>query len=137
MANYSNAGNAAFRITAFAVGGTAVLGKIRNSLEKVVNREVIQTDAVNTPEKRPVDFIDARMTTEFLGWTSFLPETTTANTAVLTFSEVNGTTGSAVSFGPLLPSGYRAGIQRRNGGNPMAQDFELEGSTFATETFSM
>lgn len=135
--SYSGAGNAAFRITGFALGAASYGGKIRSSFEKVVNREVIQTDAVNTPEQRPVDNIDARMTIEFLGWTSNLPETTAASTAVLTFSEVGGTTGSAVSYGPMLPSGYRAGIQRRNGGNPMAQDLELQGSTFATETFTM
>ncbi len=134
---YSNAGNAAFRITGAAVGGSAYSGKIRNSFEKIVNREVIQTDAVNTPEKRPVDNIDARMTNEFLAWDTNLPETTAATTAVLTFSEVGGTTGSSVSYGPMVVSGYRAGIQRRNGGNPMAQDLELQGSTFTTETFSM
>lgn len=134
---YSGAGNAAFRITGYALGSSAYLGKIRSSFEKIVNREVIQTDAVNTPEKRPVDNIDARNTIEFLGWDTNLPETTAAATATLTFSEVGGTSGSTVAYGPMLPSGYRAGIQRRNGGNPMAQDLELQGSTFSTETFSM
>lgn len=137
---YSGTGNAAFRITAFAHGVSTYLGKIRTSFEKIINREVIQTDAVNTPEKRPVDSVDARFTIEMLAWDSNLPQTTSANTVVLTFSEVGGQTGNTVTYGNMLPSGYRAGIQRRNGGNPMAQDFELQDpgpNGLATETFAM
>ena len=134
--SYSSAANAAFRITGFAQGSNNYLGKIRTSFEKIINREVIQTDAVNTPEQRPVDNIDARITIEFLGWTSFLPETTSKADTVLTFSEVGGTTGSTLTYPNMLVSGYRAGIQRRNGGNPMAPDLEMVGSSFS-ETFAM
>ena len=137
MAAYSGVRDAAFRITGYALGAASYLGKIRFSGEKIVNREVLQTDAVNTPELRPVDSIDARNTIEMLGWDTQLPETTSATTATLTFSEAGGDTGATVAYGPLLPSGYRFGIQRRNGGNPMAQDLELQGSTFTTETFTM
>lgn len=135
MAAYSTAGNAAFRITGFHLGAAAYLGKIRSSFEKIVIREPIQTDAINTPEKRPVDNIDARSTIEYLAWDTNLPETTTPGTSALAFSEVDGTASGSQSFAPMVPSGYRAGIQRRNGGNPMAQDLELVG-TALVELFS-
>jgi len=133
---YSSVANAAFRITGFAQGANSYLGKTRVSTEVIIAREVIMTDAVNTPEGRPVSEKDARQTIEFLGWSTFLPETTAAASTVLTFSEVGGTTGSTLTYPAMLVSGYRTGIQRRNGGNPMAQDLEMVGQSF-TETVSM
>ncbi len=133
---YSTAGDAAVRITGLAHGSSAMLGKIGIQFEKVVSREVIQTDAVNTPEQRPESEVDARITAMILGWDSSIPSTRSAASVVITFSEANGDTGATVTYPTMLASGYRSGINRRAGGNPMALDFELQASSFS-ETFSM
>lgn len=124
---YAGANNAAFRITGFTFGnGTAFLGKISFMLEKVVMREVLQTDEINYPEARPIDNLDSRATVEFLGWDATAADDEGPDDLAIEGDEAGGGPW-AIAAGQYQVGGFRLGVRRRNGGNPMAQDFEQEG----------
>ncbi len=127
------ANSAAFRLTGFAQAANSYLGKIRSMFEYIITDEVIQIDGDNFPSARPVDNLDMRQTIEMLDMTSFLPNTTAAANTVTTATEA-GAGGSAVlTAGAMVCRSVRHGVLRRNGGNPMSQDFYLQGTpTFTT-----
>ncbi len=130
---WANTGSAAFRITGFTHVSASFLGKIRTMFEYLITDEVLQADAENYPTSRPVDNLDMRQTIEMLDLTSFLAHTTTAGNTTTSFSEANGSGSGTLVAGAMVCRSVRHGISRRNGGNPMAQDFYLQGSpTFTT-----
>jgi hypothetical protein len=134
--SFVNAKNAAFRLTTFQhANGNNYNSKVRCSFEKSVQYEVLATDAINYPEARGLDAIDARATIEALDWTGKMAETTSAGNLTIAGNEAVGSGTFSNSFGAMKVCGYRSGVMRRNGGNPMAQDFELEGAL--TETITM
>ena len=67
---YATEANAGFRISGFLWNSVAkCLGRVRATIEKIVEREVLQADTNNTPTSRPVNVLDARSTLEFLDQT--------------------------------------------------------------------
>jgi len=131
--SFTGTGSAAFRITGFEHGSHAYAGKIRTMFEFIITDEVIQMDAINYPGSRPVDNLDQRQTLSFLDLTSFLPPDTDAASTTTSFSEANGSGNGTLVAGDMVPRSVRHAIVRRNGGNPMEQDFYLEGEpTFTT-----
>lgn len=130
---YSDEANAPFRITGFTHGSASFLGQVRMLFEKIVTDEPMAADANNFPVSRPVDFVDSRITTDFLNLAAPLAETTTKADVTTTLSEAGGSSGSLL-MGKMLPRSVRGGIMRRNGGNPTSQDFHQVGALTMTPT---
>lgn len=126
--NYANEANAGFRITGFLWNSVAkCLGRVRASIEKIVEREVIQADGNNTPTSRPVNVLDARGTLEFLDQAGGLSHTTAAALAEFDYTEANGSAGS-IQIGNMLMSSVHHNWGRNMGGFGIGQDMELEGA---------
>lgn len=136
--SYGGAGNAGFRHSAwtFDKAGTpkTITGKIRALMEKMVQYEPLDADANNFPEFRALDFIDARLTMEFLDTAGALAETLAAKNLTVDYLEANGTSGVAVVMGPVLPGSVTHTMGRRMGGFNVAQIFELSGTLNYTPT---
>lgn len=131
---YTNAANAAFRLTGFTHNATSFLGKIRSMFEKIITDEPLFEDGTNTPSSRPVDSIDARVTIDYLDQTGGVAHTVAAANTTQSFSEANGSGSGTVVLGKMVPRSIRGGVMRRNAGNAQSQDFYLEGAL--TETYT-
>jgi len=125
---YADANDAAFRLTGFSHGAAAFAGRIGFTLEKAVVRETLQTDGVNYPEARPTDNLDSRTSIRCLDYGSVLAETTTKNSMTISGTEADGGAWSLALGTNYLVGGFRIGFARRNGGNPVEQDFDLVGA---------
>lgn len=123
---YVNTGDAGFRMTTTS-GLATFIGKIRMMLEKLIEREVIQADAENTPTERPVDLIDARVVVETLDANMAVSEGTSAANLTSNFTTADGGSGSLV-IGPLVGSGVQHEKARRMGGFRHQQTLEMKGS---------
>lgn len=135
---YAGAGNAGFRHSAwtFDKSGTprTIAGKIRALMEKMVQYEPLAADANNFPEFRGLDFIDARLTMEFLDTSGALAETLAPKNLTVDYLEANSTSGVSVVMGPVSPGSVTHTMGRRMGGFNVAQIFELNGTPTYTAT---
>lgn len=131
---YSNEGNAGYRHTSWAFGATPLAGKIRLLIEKICNREAIMADDNNTPQARPIDEEDARVTAEFLDNAGGIDTSEEADALTSTFSEANGSGSGGVVIGDVLPGSITHTQGRKQGGFTVAQVFELEGDLTYTPT---
>lgn len=131
---YVTTADAGFRISTLKFGATTLLGAIRATLEKIVEREVLQAEEENNPTARPVDRIDARAVYGILDGSSVIAETATPANCVANFKEADGGAGS-VTLGPMLGGGWTANMARNQGGHQWEQEFNHEG-TVLTETIS-
>ena len=131
---YVTTGDAGFRISALKFGATTLLGAIRATLEKIIEREVLQAEEENTPVARPVDRIDARAVYGILDGSSVIDETAAPANCVADFKEADGSAGS-VTIGPMVAGGWTANLARNQGGHQWEQEFQMEGVAL-TETIS-
>lgn len=130
---YSAEANAGFRITSFLFNATAILGRVRALIEKIIVREVIQADANNTPTSRPVDEIDARVTLDFLDNSGGISHATAAANTTTAYSEAGGSSASVI-IGAMVPGSITHNWGRKMGGFGVQQVFELEGALTYTPT---
>ena len=131
---YATTADAGFRISSTKHGTTTLQGAVRATLEKVIDREILQATTENTPTARPVDRIDARVTYGFLDGSSCIAETVAAANCIVAFTEADGGSGS-VTVGPMVVGGWTATMARNQGGHQWEQNFEFQG-TALTETIS-
>jgi hypothetical protein len=135
---YAGAGNAGFRHSAwtFDKAGTprTIIGKIRAMMEKLVQFEPLEADANNFPEIRALDFLDSRLTMEFLDNAGALSEALAAKLLTVDYLEANGTSGVGVAMGPVFPGSVTHTMGRRMGGFTAAQIFEQSGALTYTAT---
>ena len=131
---YATEANAGFRISAFTFNAVSALsGRIRFALEKMVGREVLQADTNNTPTSRPLDTLDCRCTLDALDQAGGLSHAVAAAACVASYTEGNG--GAAtITFGNMLPGTIRHNWGRHQGGFGVSQDLELEGALTYTPT---
>jgi len=131
---YATTADAGFRITTVTHSGSQIKGAVRATMEKIVEREILQCEAENTPISRPVDRIDARTVFTFLDGSGRVAETVAAANCVTNFTEADGGSGS-VTHGPMLANGYTATFARNQGGHQYEQEFVFQG-TALTDTLS-
>jgi len=131
---YIDEKDSGFRLTSFAHSAASILGKLRVSVDDIVNREVIQADGNNYPVSRPVDEIDMRVVVAFLGLDSEVAASAAAANLVIGFTEADG--GSAtLTIGKMLAGSISNIMGRRMGGFSAEQTFEQEGAR--TKTWSI
>jgi len=123
---YVTTSDAGFRLTTTS-GLATWIGKIRMLFEKLVEREIIQADAENTPTERPVDLLDARVVVETLDAAMGVSEGASAANLTANFTTADGGSGSLV-MGPLVGSGVQHDKSRRTGGFRHQQTLEMKGS---------
>jgi len=133
---YATTADAGFRIATNGLkhGSSTLTGGIRSTLEKIINREILQSEEENTPVSRPVDLVDCRVIHEFLDGSSFIDEGTAAANAIANFTTAGGGSG-AVTLGPTVAGGFTATMARNQGGHQYQQEFLMEG-TALTDTVS-
>lgn len=125
---YAAEGDAGFRISSFSGLVAANLGKLAATIEKIINREVIQADANNAPVARPVDEIDARITLESLDVAMATSETTAAANQTVGIQQADGGSGSIV-MGKMVAGSVMHTFRRRMGGFGSHQTLEMQDSS--------
>jgi hypothetical protein len=131
---YATTADAGFRITSVTHNAVQLKGAVRATVERIVEREILQSEAENTPVSRPLDRLDARAVFAVLDGSGLIGHAATAGNCVVNFSEADGGSG-AVTVGPMLANGWTGNFARNQGGHQYEQEFVFQGNAL-TETLT-
>jgi len=124
---YSDASNAAFRLTTVTHGGTELAGALGCTIRKIVDRAILKADKDSTPISRPINLIDAIADITFLDQSGPIAHGASVGNIVATFSTGAGGSGS-ITIGGMVAGSVTHNLGEGPGKN-VSQEFLFQGSS--------